>query len=107
MSNSCQRCENEEVSSLAYNYPVFAGNNAEAIKKTGETIRKILGKYSVPQLIKLDKQFRQYTFLEWQIEWKKVKPDKIRSMFSDDEDYKYALMLGTFHPNGYYRQRCT
>ena len=58
------------------------------------------------QVIRLSEHFRQYTSMEWSIDWKKLNIREKKDWFRSDRDYFWVLALGSFHPNGYYRQAC-
>jgi hypothetical protein len=44
--------------------------------------------------------------MEWSIEWRDIYLSDIRSCFEVEKDYIYSLILGSFHPNGYFREHC-
>ena len=54
------------------------------------------------QVIQLSEKFRQYTSLEWEIDWRSLDIREKRDWFQSKEDYYWVLALGSFHPNGYY-----
>lgn len=72
----------------------------------GDAIRVHLEGYSESQVIRLSELFRQYTSLEWLINWEKINLKDIKSDFQQETDYFYALVVGSFHPNGYFREKC-
>lgn len=57
-------------------------------------------------LIRLDERFRETTSLEWFTKWREVDPGKIEKNVADRGAFLWILRLGTFHPNGYYREKC-
>ncbi|MDF2589814.1 MAG: hypothetical protein K0S41_3655 [Anaerocolumna sp.] len=57
-------------------------------------------------MIKLSECFRQYTSLEWSVEWRDIYLKDIKIYFEQEIDYIYTLILGSFHPNGYFREHC-
>ncbi len=86
-------------------YDAFATCNGEMIKRAGEAIARQLKKLQRPKLLKLCEQFRELTSMEWVINWEEVSLETVRKELPEEE-YKYVLILGTFHPNGYFRERC-
>lgn len=86
-------------------YNAFATCNGEMIKRAGEAIARQLKKLQRPKLLKLCEQFRELTSMEWTIDWEEVSLETVRKELPEEE-YKYVLILGTFHPNGYFRERC-
>lgn len=87
-------------------YSVFAFNNDLLIKQSGMAIGSLLKSYTMTQMIRLNQLFRQNTSIEWFIDWQYVDLKHIKNQFDSESDYIYALILGTFHPNGYFRERC-
>lgn len=76
------------------------------IRNSGQAIRSFLKNLDMQQMIRLSENFRQYTSLDWVISWEKINPAKYKNVFESETDYIYMLILGSFHPNGYYRERC-
>ena len=61
------------------------------------------------QMIELYERFRTFTSLEWSIDWSSLSLNSILRAFcgkDQGEERKYVLILGTFHPNGYFWERC-
>lgn len=58
-----------------------------------------------PQLLGLCERFRTFTSLEWSIDWSTIQTARIIDTLSA-EAYQYVLILGSFHPNGYFREKC-
>lgn len=58
------------------------------------------------QLLRLRYQFSQSTSMEWYTDWTHVSPQSIRESVKTPKNYFYILALGTFHPNGYFREKC-
>lgn len=55
--------------------------------------------------LELYERFRELTSLEWFVDWQKVSITGILEKL-EPEDGNYVLILGTFHPNGYFREAC-
>ena len=58
------------------------------------------------QMILLEKTFRTYSLLEWYANWEKVEIAFIRENIKEKREKFYVFVLGTFHPNGYFREKC-
>ncbi len=58
------------------------------------------------QIIRLSDTFREYTSMEWGIEWKEIDPADLKKTITKKEDYLWVMRLGTFHPNGFFREKC-
>lgn len=87
-------------------YGAFASNDPELICRAGCAVRNLLNDYTMPKMIRLSEIFRQYTSMEWYIDWNAIQPENLKRWFESEDDYRYAMILGSFHPNGYYREKC-
>lgn len=106
LDDAINRLEKGDLSSLKTVYGIFATGDDKRIKRAGACIRNVLQDFSVTRMLKLDEDFRACTSLEWSIDWSKVFPRDLKSSFLDEQDYIYVMILGTFHPSGYYREKC-
>lgn len=86
-------------------YYAFATGDRKFIGRAACAIRRYLEHFSLEQMIHLHERFRSFTSLEWYIDWTRLPLDKILKAL-EREDRKYVLILGTFHPNGYFREQC-
>lgn len=98
-------CEGDK-SRIRVVYSALAYGDSALTRMAGRAIRSHLDTYSRKQMLELSKTFRQYTSMEWTIDWKNISIKKIRSDFENENDYIYALILGSFHPNGHFREKC-
>ncbi len=100
-----KKLETGDLSALRVVYSVFAQKDTELMKRAGEAIRQQLSPMTKLQLLRLCERFRTFTSLEWYIDWSLVQlaciKNTIHSMI-----YQYVLILGSFHPNGYFREKC-
>jgi hypothetical protein len=103
---SVQKLRDGDKSYIHIVYSAFAFGDKDLTRVAGSAIRMHLEDYSMNQMIKLSESFRQYTSLEWSIEWRNVCLKDIISSFEQEKDYIYSLILGSFHPNGYFRESC-
>ncbi|MBT9778440.1 hypothetical protein GPL15_18235 [Clostridium sp. MCC353] len=106
LATAVDRLEEGGISFLPAAYCTFAYDDIRLVKRCGRAIRCLLKPYTIRQMIRLSEQFRQYTSVEWNIDWQKVSLKEIRDQFESEEDYTYALIAGSFHPNGYFREQC-
>ena len=58
------------------------------------------------QLIRMEERWRCDIDMAWNIEWQKVSIDRKYLSRLNNTEYLSVLKLGTFHGNGYYRQKC-
>lgn len=87
-------------------YNAISGKNKEEIKYAGFILNKEFNKYSTKSIIKLSERFRAYSSLDWYINWGDIDISSRKNYFNKSEEYITILKLGTFHPNGYFRERC-
>lgn len=101
-----QKLNSGELSELKTVYCAFGSHDKNIIRQASAAVFKQLSNFSNDQIIRLDEQFRQYTSLDWFIDWSKVKLEFIRSCINNDAEWVYIVILGSFHPNGYFREKC-
>lgn len=94
------------VQALVKLYQVLAGGNSGRVNAAAQIIHDVLHTFHTPGILRLSEQFREYTSMEWFADWRQVTPEKLAKMISDKEVLHSVLWLGTFHPNGYFRERC-
>lgn len=90
-------------------YPVYsaiASGDRELARRGGRALRGMLEDYSMQKWIRLGETFRQNTAIDYLVDWDSVQVKKIREWFESEEDVRCVLILGTFHPNGYFREKC-
>lgn len=100
------KVEAGDMTDLKNVYSIFATSDFGRIRRGGEVIGKALQPISITGMMRLDETFRQCSSMEWSIDWSRISLSTIREQFACGQDYMYALILGTFHPNGYYREKC-
>lgn len=106
MSDAAEQLQTGDVGGLRITYEAMASGRKELVKKAGRAIATYMEPLKVKQIIRLSELFRDYTSMTWGINWKNVDVKSKKNWFAAEEDYKAVLMLGTFHPSGYYREYC-
>ena len=106
LSQNIEKLQQKDSRFLAGAYCTFVYGDRELVMRAGTAIRELLETYPMQQMISLSERFRQTTSLDWLIDWEKQDLQFIRKQFAEEMDYFYALILGTFHPNGYFRETC-
>lgn len=106
LTDAIDALEGGDASRLHTVYCIFAFGDSGLVKRGAKAVRLLLESYTVGQMIRLGENFRQYTSLEWSIDWKEIDLERMRAIFETEQDYIFALILGSFHPNGYFRERC-
>lgn len=85
-------------------YSYLASGDIKVTVKAADAIARYMEKLDYVGICHLDDWFRQLTSMEWSIDWKGISPKDIRT--KTRKDYLWVLRLGTFHPNGYFREKC-
>lgn len=106
LTDAIERLEKGDMTSLPSVYCAFALKDPCLVNRSGRAIWTLLKDNTTQMMIRLSERFRQYTSLEWRIDWKDIRMEEIKAWFETEEDYKYALIIGSFHPNGYFREQC-
>lgn len=104
-----EKLEAGDMGALLKVYCVFAVGDKKQMWRAGRAIRNQLEYLTLGQMIRLYERFRTFTSLEWAIDWSAVSLNLILKALDGEEwkeERKYVLILGTFHPNGYFRERC-
>lgn len=78
-------------------YCAFASGDGELIRQAGEAIRRQFSLMASMQMLKICERFREFTSIEWYVDWAKVSLSRIEEL--PKETYRYVLILGSFHPN--------
>ena len=91
---------------LPHVYCVFAEPGSDCVWKALEACTKVYWESSATQLIRLEEQFRQTSSVEWSINWKEISILPVLRQCVTEEQRIAFLGFGSFHPKGYYRQRC-
>lgn len=95
-------CENR----LAVLYPMLWLKDKALVNIVAEAIHRYMRRLQAADIIRLDRQFRQYTSMEWSIDWQRLSPEDIQGNIYHTDVCQSALRLGTLHPNGYFREKC-
>lgn len=94
-----------DLTALRVVYGAFSTDDAALIGLAGEAVEGVLRGMDRAQLLKLCGRFRDCTSMEWEVDWAEVSPESLKSVLRE-EAYRYVLILGSFHPNGYFREKC-
>ena len=101
-----QRFEARDWRGLKDVYHLFALKDVVMMQRAARSIYVQLSTCSSNQIIQLEKTFRTYSSLEWYASWEKVDIGFIKENIKDKREIFYVFVLGTFHPNGYFRVKC-
>lgn len=106
LNEAADRLECGDITALAEVYTVFASGDKSLTARGGRAVREFLKVYDLQQMMRLGERFRQYTSMEWSIHWSNISLKRVKHHFETEQDYYSALILGCFHPNGYFREQC-
>ena len=95
---------NESYLPVAYQLLVNA--DARAMEEIAEAVAAYMRRLNPAGILHLNEHFRQYTSMEWWIEWRKVDIDIWEKTISDKDNFLWLVRLGTMHPNGWFREKC-
>lgn len=95
-----------DTMNIALVYQAFAFTEEMILKMAAKAIHGYMTGLNSMELIRLDERFRQYTSLEWFLDWKQISLKEIKEQIGNQEEFYSVVKLGTFHPNGYYREKC-
>lgn len=105
--NILNNLENNNLSYLPYAYSHTISGDRFYIKNFGKILTCIIQNTSSLQLIRLSENFRQSDYYDMDYrQWTKFNPEKYKNCFDSQTDYINFLAVGTFHSNGYYREKC-
>lgn len=101
-----QSVKNGIINSIPNAYSGIIEGNCEYIRQFAKALSKTISQMSGKQIIKLSESFREHTSVCWNYDWKNFDPETIRNCTECEQDYISIIAVGTFHPDGYYRQKC-
>lgn len=94
------------IEDIAQFYPTLITGNRSSILALGKSVYQFLEHKNIHSICKVGKKFKDRTSLCWQYNWKEVDIKQYEKYFSNKEYYVAILILGIFHPNGYFREKC-
>lgn len=100
------RLEAGEINHLATLYPSLLSGNKALVNVAAEAIHAYMYRLDAVNIIRLDRQFRHYTSMEWNYDWKKISLSDLTGNIVNLQARLSILRLGTMHPNGYFREKC-
>ena len=95
-----------DKSQAARVYEALACHDIAWVNQAASVIYQMLGQMNGAQLIRLEEQFRQVTSIDWFVDWQHFSLEKLKDKITKKEEFESLVCLGTFHPNGYYREKC-
>lgn len=98
--------ETGHVSYLSSIYAFLVSDDLSIVEKAAIHIAKYARLMNVKSLIQLDEMFRGYRDMAWPTDWKYVDLSRIEKAIDNRDDFLWVVRIGTFHNNGYYREKC-
>lgn len=105
--HAIEELEQGDKSYLKMVYEAFSLENREIVKKADHALSTHFDGKTTKYIITLSERFREYSYLEYNIAWGTIDIQKKKAWFDAEKDYVYALIAGSFHPNGYFREICS
>lgn len=87
-------------------YQMLVSKDKNVVRYAASEIAEYMQGLDSARIIRLDENFRQYSSMEWNINWQKIDLGFWKNCIECREEYLWVLRLGTFHPNGYFREKC-
>ncbi|MDL2318630.1 hypothetical protein LJC74_06100 [Eubacteriales bacterium OttesenSCG-928-A19] len=84
---------------------IFTGNDDTAKLKASKTLYAALVDFSFDDIVKIDRQMRDTTSMEWSINWRLYDIDSFFTPDMDEEERKAVVVFSSFNPNGYIREK--
>ena len=106
VKQAAEELKQGKQNNLFFIYQALASDDKELINYAANEIAVYMQGLGSNQLIRLDECFRKYSSIEWTVSWEKVSLNVWEQSIKKEEDYLWVLRLGTFHPNGYFREKC-
>jgi len=103
---SLERFEAGDERFFSEAYCVFAEKDAENMKRCAAALGKFLRGQSAAKIREISHDFREKTSLTWSISWKDVDVSRIERNTADKQDLFAVMAIGSFHPDGYFREKC-
>lgn len=101
-----EELESGKENHLAALYPALLSKDRELAGQAAEAVHAYMSRLDAAKTIRLAGRFRQYTSMEWTIDWTRTAPEDVTAGLDSREVRLSVLRLGTFHPNGYFREQC-
>lgn len=87
-------------------YPMVLSKDRKLANMAAQAIHAHMKNLDAPKIIDLSRRFCIYTSMEWFIDWSEISLSELRKSIDSPQAFLDILRLGTFHPNGYFRENC-
>lgn len=87
-------------------YTMLVCNDSQIVLQAAKDIYSYWIRLNPQGIINFSETFRDYTSVNWFIDWKNVDLSDLEKSIGDKVIFKEIIRIGTFHPNGYFREKC-
>ena len=94
-----------DKSRIAWILCVFAENHEQSKLVAARALREALDTLSYSEIVCLDKQIRQTTSMEWDINWRELNISSFFTTHMDTQEKRALVVFSSFNPNGYIREQ--
>ena len=101
-----ERLKAGEMNFIPWIYTFLTSKHPDIVRTAATTLANYVDSMDPKYLIRFDEQFRSCTSVEWSIDWSRVDISRIASILGKNKTFIWMMRLGTFNPNGYYREKC-
>ena len=95
-----------EINNLPWIYTFLTSKDPDIVRTAATTLANYVDTMDPKYLVSFDERFRSYTSMEWSIDWGSVDISRMKSVIGNEKTFLWVMRLGTFNPNGYYREKC-
>lgn len=95
-----------EMNQIPGIYTFLTSADPDIVRTAATTLANYVDTMDPKYLVGFDAQFRSHTSMEWSIDWEKVDISRMESVIGNEKTFLWVMRLGTFNPNGYYREKC-
>ena len=106
LNMAMQRLAQGDEFALSWVYTFLSSSDKTIVRDAAVAAAQYVRPLETPAFFRLNDNFRQKTSMEWSIDWKKIDLSELERTIEDEEVFSWIARLGTFHPNGYFREAC-
>lgn len=91
---------------LASVFYYLSSKDCEVVMKAAIAIADYMREQNVKSILQLNERFRSHSYIEYSMDWSNLDLDRLAEIIDDPVIFNWILRLGTFHSNGYFREKC-
>lgn len=97
--------DNIKLSEIPNAFLLLLSRDEKIRLQASEAINHVMSTLSPTRLIKVDKIFRERSSFDWRYDWRNKNPKELLHPLMSEVEKVAILGLGSFHPNGYFREK--